>query len=69
LLPEDPRYIGVAQQTLIAAAPGLLGWPNKVFTVLGGFMAGAGVLMAHFGWRSLPRRLPGRQRPSRFREL
>ena len=44
LLPEDPRFMGTTLEQLRLAAPGLEGWLQKVFTVMGGFMAGAGVL-------------------------
>jgi hypothetical protein len=44
LLPEDPRYIGTTLQSIQEAAPGLASWLRIVFTVMGGFMTGAGVL-------------------------
>ena len=44
LLPEDPRFMGTTLEQLRLAAPGLESWLQKVFTVMGGFMAGAGVL-------------------------
>ena len=44
LLPEDARFIGASLVQIHAAVPGLAGWLSKVFTVMGGFMAGAGVL-------------------------
>lgn len=56
LLPEDLRYIGADTKALLAAAPGLDAWLGKVFTVMGGFMSGAGVLIAYFGWSVLPLR-------------
>ena len=59
LLPEDVRYMGADLQALQAAAPRLSGWLDKVFTVMGGFMAGAGVLIAYFGWAVMPLRLRG----------
>lgn len=59
LLPEDARYMGIAEQTLQTSVPGLADWLGKVFTVMGGFMAGAGVLIAYFGWRVMPLRLRG----------
>jgi hypothetical protein len=45
LLPEDPRFMGTSLDAIRAAVPGLEGWLRKVFTVLGGFMAGTGVLV------------------------
>ena len=50
LLPEDVRYIGTDLQALHAAAPHLADWLGKVFTVIGGFMAGTGMLVAFFAW-------------------
>ena len=44
LLPEDARSMGASLVQIHAAVPGLAGWLSKVFTVMGGFMAGAGVL-------------------------
>lgn len=44
LLPEDPRFMGTTVEQLRVAAPGLEAWLKHVFTVMGGFMAGAGVL-------------------------
>ena len=44
LLPEDPRFMGTTLAQLRADVPGLENWLNRVFTVMGGFMAGAGVL-------------------------
>ena len=44
LLPEDPRYIGSSLGQIQAALPGLERWLGHVFDVMGGFMAGAGLL-------------------------
>lgn len=44
LLPEDARYIGATLPEIQAAVPGLERWLRHVFTVMGGFMVGAGVL-------------------------
>ena len=44
LLPEDTRFMGSSLAQVQASVPGLEGWPTKMFTVMGGFMAGAGVL-------------------------
>ena len=46
-------------QALQAAAPRLSGWLDKVFMVMGGFMAGAGALTAYLGWAVMPLRLRG----------
>lgn len=59
LLPEDPRFIGVSLQQLRAMAPGLEAWLRIVFTVMGGFMAGAGVLTIYVAQAAVPARLPG----------
>ena len=59
LLPEDIRYMGADLQSLQAVAPRLADWLGKVFTVMGGFMAGAGVLITYFGWRTMTLRLGG----------
>jgi len=57
LLPEDMRYIGIAPETLRSSVPGLARWLSKVFTVLGGFMSGCGVLVSYFAVR-VRRRAP-----------
>lgn len=41
------------------ALPGLAAWLGKVFTVMGGFMAGAGVLVTYVALRVLPRQPAG----------
>lgn len=56
LLPEDLRYLGTDLQALMAAAPHLASWLSKVFMVMGGFMAGAGVLVAYLGWEVMATR-------------
>jgi len=45
LLPEDVRYIGFNPDYIERQLPGLKAWLGHVFTVMGGFMAGAGVLV------------------------
>lgn len=44
LLPEDVRYIGLNPDDFERQLPGLKTWLGHVFTVMGGFMAGTGVL-------------------------
>ena len=44
LLPEDPRFMGTTLAQIRAGVPGLENWLSRVFIVMGGFMAGAGVL-------------------------
>jgi hypothetical protein len=59
LLPEDVRYTGADLQALESVAPHLGDWLGKVFTVMGGFMAGTGMLVAYFGWTLMPSRPRG----------
>lgn len=59
LLPEDVRYVGAELAALRSAAPHLEGWLKLVFTVMGGFMAGGGVLVLHIAQRTLPDRSRG----------
>lgn len=59
LLPEDARFMGATAAQIQAAAPGLEGWLNRVFTVMGGFMAGAGVLTVFVASVAMPSRLKG----------
>jgi len=54
LLPEDVRYMGADLHALQAEVPRLADWLGKVFTVMGGFMAGTGALVAYFGWTVMP---------------
>jgi len=44
LLPEDVRYMGTSPSAIQLAIPGLERWAQRVFTVMGGFMTGAGLL-------------------------
>jgi hypothetical protein len=57
LLPEDPRFMGTTLEQLRIAVPGLEAWLRKVFTVMGGFMAGAGVLTVFVATVAMPLRL------------
>ena len=59
LLPEDPRFIGTSLERLREAAPGLEAWLRIVFTVMGGFMVGAGVLTVFLARTAVPTRLRG----------
>ena len=58
LLPEDLRYMDATLSEVRTAAPGLESWLKKVFTVMGGFMAGAGVLTVFVATVAIPSRLP-----------
>ena len=59
LLPEDPRFMGTSLEQIRVAVPGLEGWLKKVFVVMGGFMAGAGVLTVFVATVAMPPRLKG----------
>ena len=59
LLPEDPRFMGTTLEQIRIAVPGLEGWLQKVFTVMGGFMAGAGVLTVFVAIVAIPQRSSG----------
>ena len=43
LLPEDLHYMETSLGEIQSATPGLQRWLHRVFTVMGGFMAGAGM--------------------------
>lgn len=59
LLPEDIRYLGASLPDIQSAVPGLQRWLRRVFAVMGGFMAGAGVLTAFVAARAVPMRAQG----------
>jgi len=59
LLPEDPRFMGTTLVQIRAAVPGLERWLERVFTVMGGFIAGAGVLTVFVAAVAMPARLKG----------
>lgn len=59
LLPEDRRFMGTSVEALRSAAPGLEAWLGKMFTVMGGFMAGAGVLVVFVARSAMSVRQPG----------
>ena len=59
LLPEDPRFMGSTLEQIRISVPGLEAWLRKVFTVMGGFMAGAGVLTVFVATVAMPVRLKG----------
>ena len=59
LLPEDPRFMGTTLEQIRIAVPGLESWLKKVFTVMGGFMAGAGVLTVFVATVVMPLSLKG----------
>ena len=59
LLPEDARFMQTTTVQIQAAVPGFEGWLKRVFTVMGGFMAGAGVLTVFVATVAMPSRLKG----------
>ena len=59
LLPEDPRFMGTTLAQIRADVPGLETWLKQVFTVMGGFMAGAGVLTVFLATTTMRLRLRG----------
>ena len=59
LLPEDARYMDTSLPALHAAAPGLGRWLQKVFWVMGGYMAATGMLTLHVAISSFRSRRPG----------
>lgn len=54
LLPEDVRFMGATMEHVRSALPGLESWLSKVFTVIGGFMAGAGALTMFVARTAMP---------------
>ena len=59
LLPEDTRFVGATAVQIQAAVPGLDGWLKRVFAVMGGFMAGTGVLTVFVAVVVMPLRMRG----------
>lgn len=51
LLPEDLRYLGSSAIQIESLLPHLASWLRNVFTVMGGFIAGCGVLTTFVGVR------------------
>ena len=59
LLPEDLRYLGSSAIRVEVLLPYLASWLRNVFTVMGGFIAGCGVLIVFVSVRAVPRGLQG----------
>jgi hypothetical protein len=59
LLPEDTHFIGSSLAQVRAVLPGLEGWLQRVFTVMGGFIAGTGVLTVFVARVAMPSGLQG----------
>ena len=51
LLPEDLRYMQANARELQDILPGLQRWTQRVFTVMGGFMAASGLLTINVALR------------------
>jgi hypothetical protein len=59
LLPEDLRYLGSSAIQVEVLLPHLASWLRNVFTVMGGFIAGCGVLIVFVSVRAVPQCLQG----------
>ena len=59
LLPEDLRYLGLSTTQVEMLLPHLAPWLRNVFTVMGGFIAGCGVLTVLVSVRVVPQCAPG----------
>jgi len=59
LLPEDLRYLGLTAVQVEGLIPHLVSWLRSVFTVMGGFIAGCGVLTIFVGMHAVPQRVNG----------
>ena len=59
LLPEDLRYLGSSAIRVEVLLPHLASWLRNVFTVMGGFIAGCGVLIVFVSVRAVPQGLQG----------
>ena len=59
LLPEDLRYLGSSAIQVEVLLPHFALWLRNVFTVMGGFMASAGVLTVFVATVAMPPRLKG----------
>ena len=55
LLPEDLRFLEASAIQVDAFLPHLASWLRNVFIVMGGFMAGCGVLIIFVGVRAIPK--------------
>lgn len=58
LLPEDLHYMAVSSEQLQTMAPRLTLWLGWVFTVLGGYVGGTGVLLVHLALGAFAERKP-----------
>lgn len=59
LLPEDTRFMGTTLAHIRNEVPGIESWLRNVFTVLGGFITGAGLLTIFVAAVAMPARWIG----------
>lgn len=59
LLPEDLRYPGSSAEQVNSLSPHFASWLRYVFTVMGGFIAGFGVLTVFVSVHAVSNRLQG----------
>lgn len=59
LLPEDTRYIGMPLPEIRSSIPGLFGWLEKVFWVMGGYICTTGLLTVYMALTSFRSRVRG----------
>ena len=59
LLPEDSRYMQSTLANIENNLPGLSGWLQKVFWVMGGYIFTTGLLTIFISLTSFRKRLPG----------
>ena len=59
LLAEDLRYLGSSAIQVEVLLPHLASWLRNVFTVMGGFIAGCGVLIVFVSVQAIPQYLQG----------
>ena len=58
LLPEDLRYLGSSAIQVEVLLPHITAWLQNVFTVMGGVVAGCGVLIIFVSLSAVPQYLP-----------
>ena len=59
LLPEDSRYIGSSLSAIQNSIPGLSGWLQKVFWVMGGYIFTTGLLTMYMAQTTFGTRTKG----------
>lgn len=59
LLPEDLRYMKTSLSAITSTVPGLPGWLQKVFRVMGSYILTTGLLTVFISFTSFRTRLPG----------